>query len=319
MWRGRSFGTLSSVLGVGLLSSGLSVAGPVILNQSLDPMYSRIEQWVKAKYDGPETRLCLALPENTRYFLYRRFISKAIKERAVVQDAIAEKYSIMAYLVCRESSGQAVAMAAHRYEKTASRYGTSYNDFKKGISDLVSMRNKYGKAAYFDYQTNAGPFQISADQVDDVPDKYDPNLTVHRYFSTTVRFLNSLPEGKLLTQCGTLEYFDPREREDQGVVKGLKDSLKWMVAYMKQKEASGKPWFRDSNLYDVIAFHQIQTLCPHLGLEIAKQVHHFKEGRYFGPLNNTQNSGSCGKSYSLCKPILSALIGYLNQADVAIR
>lgn len=317
MWWGRVFSAVSCVLGLG--SSGLGVAAPTILNESLDPMYSRAERWVKENYGGSETRLCLELPENTRYFLYRRFIAKAIKEKSVVQDAIAEKYSIMAYLVCRESSGRAVAMAAHRYEKTASRYGTSYNDFKKGISTLVSMRNKSGKSAYFDYQTNAGPFQISADQVDDKADKYDPNLMVHRYFANTVRFLNSLSEDKLLTQCGTLEYFDPSLRVDHGVVKGLKDSLKWMVGYMKQKDASGGAWFRDSNLHDVIAFHQIQTLCPHLGLEIAKQVHHFKKGKYFGPLNNTNNSSSCGTSYSLCKPILKALMSYLNQADVVVR
>ncbi len=283
-----------------------------IINKKLDPVFAKIEDLtLAAQNKNLQVSLCLkSIPKNTRYFLYRRFAAYALWESDDVQAKLEETFGTMAYLACRESSGRVVAVVPHRKEseKGACHYGASYAVLKKALVAAVKKRTESGIASYFDHETNAGTYQVSADQVDNLPHPKDANLEVHKYFIHRVLELNNYSSSQQLKECGTHEYFDVQVEKD--IPKALEASIDWMSRYINRAQKSKDTWFR--KIDELVWYHQLQSLCPDLNLELGKMTHYFHEGGYYGPKNNTHNWQSCGKSYSLCKPLFENISASLN-------
>jgi len=290
--------------------SGFLHAG--IINKDLDPVFAKIEELTAAaRENNAQVSLCLkSIPKNTRYFLYRRFAAYALWESDNTQAKLEETFGIMAYLACRESSGRVVAVVPHRKEreKGSCHYGSSYAVLKNALVMAVKKRTATGVASYFDHETNAGTYQVSADQVDDIPHPKDKHMEVHKYFVNRVLELNSYSTSQQLKECGTHEYFDVQKEKD--VPKALSESVEWISKYVERAQKSAVTWFRQVD--ELVWYHQLQSLCPDLNLELGKMTHYFHEGGYYGPKNNTHNWESCGKSFSLCRPIYENISASLN-------
>lgn len=264
-----------------------------VFNQKYDSIFFKAEDYVKKNSASKEVSLCMrSLPQNTRYFLYRRYIDQMNREdlRHSIEKNIS-KYARMSYLACRESGGLSVALSAHGSEAKVSYYGHVYSALKRGIREMIAKRFKYKRKNYFSLTTNVGLFQISIDQVDDVPDRYDPDLEIHRYFSERVRSLSKMSDKSLVLSCGTAELFDFQKEPE--LLMDLRETL--------------KPMNNSSELEQLSQYAKLQTLCPALNFELAKKIHDLKGAHYFGPLSNKRNSRSCGTSFSLCAPIFRTI------------
>lgn len=289
-----------------------SILQSKILNQSLDSTFDDIEAALKSSDKGVETQLCFAsIEKSTRDFLYRRFAGLVYQEPTRVQESIENKFALMSYLACRESGGRVVAQVAHGIESKngAYHYGRTYAQLKKALMDLVDKRLIERSKKHFDETTNGGLFQVSADQIDNIPHELDPTLEVTKYFYARVMELDKLSKSSLLKTCGTHEYYNVEVETD--IPQALEDSVDWIKNYLEKDAPKQEKWFR--RVDELVWFHQLQTLCPDLNLELAKRIHHYLGGKYCGPLNNTKNSSSCGKVYSLCMPIYQNITYTLNQ------
>lgn len=294
-----------------------------IINQGLDPTFAAIEAALGQSDKSTQVRLCFntdseelsSIDKTTRYFLYRRFAGLVYQEPAHIQHEIENKFALMSYLACRESGGRVVAQVAHgigdkkKAAKGTNFYGRNYASLKNALMELVRQRLSGKGKAYFDETTNGGPFQVSADQVDNVPHKRDRNLEVMKFFYARVKELGKLSQSSLLKSCGTHEYFDVDTETD--IPQALEDSVDWIESYLTKDAPLQKTWFR--RVDELVWFHQLQTLCPDLNLELAKKIHHFHKGGYFGPLNNTYNAKTCGTLFSLCLPVFENITQTLNQ------
>jgi hypothetical protein len=268
-----------------------------IFNQNYEESFSKAEEILKKQKLSKESTLCLrSLPQNTRFFLYRRYVEQ-IRERSSYSslDKLIQKYGRMSYLACRESSGLGVALSAHGSEAQVSYYGRFYSALKNGIQQMIAKRFKYKRKSYFSITTNVGLFQVSLDQVDSRADKYDPELEIHFYFLEQVKALSAMGDKSLLHSCGTEEFFDLKKEPE--LLKELRESLKLMKY--------------SSELQHLSLYIKLQTLCPVLNFELAKKIYDLKGGHYFGPLNNKRNSRSCGTSFSLCAPIFRNIYSLL--------
>ena len=281
---------LASFLFLISYSTGYSLE---FFNQKYDSLFFKAEDFVKKHSPSKEVLLCTrSLPQNTRYFLYRRYVDQLIKEGSKnTAEKNISKYALMSYLACRESGGLGVALSAHGSEAKVSYYGHVYSALKRGIREMIAKRFKHKRKNYFSITTNVGLFQISIDQVDDVPDRYDPDLEIHRYFSERVRSLAKMSGKSLVLSCGTAELFDFQKEPE--LLMDLRETL--------------KPLKNSSELEQLSQYAKLQTLCPALNFELAKKIHDLKGAHYFGPLSNKRNSRSCGTSFSLCAPIFRTI------------
>lgn len=289
-----------------------------VFNQKYDSVFSKAEESVISHSPSKESALCMrSLPQNTRYFLYRRYVDQAMKSRSSYSsgETLVRKYGLMSYLACRESGGMGVALSAHGSEAKVSYYGSLYSAMKKGIREMIAKRFKCKKKSYFSSSTNVGLFQVSSDQVDNVPDKYDPDLEIHRYFIDRVQSLAKMNDKSIVLSCGTEEFFNLQKEPE--ILKELKDVSKWMKNYIFSKQLEGGQWFNEdqgassSEVEALSQYVKLQTLCPSLNFELAKRIHDLKGAHYFGPLSNKRNSRSCGTSFSVCAPVFRAIDTFL--------
>ena len=289
-----------------------------VFNQKYDSVFSKAEESVMSHSPSKESVLCMrSLPQNTRYFLYRRYVDQAMKSRSNYSsgETLVRKYGLMSYLACRESGGMGVALSAHGSEAKVSYYGNFYSALKKGIREMIAKRVKCKKKSYFSSSTNVGLFQVSSDQVDNVPDKYDPDLEIHRYFIDRVQSLAKMNDKSIVLSCGTEEFFNLQKEPE--ILKDLKDVSKWMKNYIFSKQLEGGQWFNEdqgassSEVEALSQYVKLQTLCPSLNFELAKRIHDLKGAHYFGPLSNKRNSRSCGTSFSVCAPVFRAIDTFL--------
>ena len=331
-----------SLIALFFLSTPFSFARVALINEQYHGLFQQAEidaaKDSKKKYD-PDTALCLKLPPVTRYFMYRRLMEYTLYNfmHTLINDEtdVIEKFGVMAYLVCRESSGLVVTQSPHKHEKEKRANGSGMTNaaLEESLLKQILLRIDTGKEYYFDDGNNGSMLQLSGDLVDDTPDKKpDPELKIHYFYIDQVKGLTQKNPESLLSRCGTVEYFDFKKEPE--VISNLHESLNWMTAYMKKKDLElseyqhGKRdrydyWFheqkyiysskkekvilvQDNKLVfnELARFHQLNSLCPDLAFDTAKFVHGIWPG-YFGPLKNSDNAISCGYTKSLCKPIFN--------------
>lgn len=264
-----------------------------VVSAKYDSTFAKVEEFIRTQKLSKESALCLqSLPQKTRYFLYQRYVEE-LKESAYnsSSERLIQNYGKMSYLVCRESGGLGVALSAHGSEARVSYYGHLYSSLKKGIQEMIAKRFKYKRKNYFSITTNVGLFQVSLDQVDDLPDKYDPELEVHDFFLDQIKVLSGMRDRPLLLACGTQQIFDLQKEPE--LLRELRESLN-LMRYQSELER-------------LSLYAKLQTLCPALNFELAKKIYNLKGARYFGPLSNKRNSRSCGTSFSLCAPIFKKI------------
>ncbi len=263
-----------------------------------DSTFAKVEEFMGTQKLSKESSLCLrSLPQKTRYFLYQRYVEE-LKESAYHSSSLEkliQNYGKMSYLACRESGGLGVALSAHGSEARVSYYGHLYSSLKKGIQEMIAKRFKYKRKNYFSITTNVGLFQVSIDQVDDLPDRYDPELEIHHFFLDQIKVLSGMSDRSLLLACGTQQIFDLQKEPE------LLRELRLSLNLMKYP----------SELERLSLYAKLQTLCPALNFELAKKIYNLKGARYFGPLSNKRNSRSCGTTFSLCAPIFKKIRDYV--------
>jgi len=254
-----------------------------------------------------DTQRCFGLPDKTRFFLYRRFSEVAMGQSQATQARLVEKFSQLAFLTCRETSGRVVAEVAHNHEDEtgAARYGNTYEDLQNAISKLVSIWKRAPRAGYFDRTTNAGLFQLSADFIDDTSTERKSKLL--HWYENKIWEMERMDRFDLQTYCGSEEFYsDDLSSETSSKVRAL--------ARRFRDRAWGESLFTNSKngVDDLILFHQLQSICPGHHLDLAKEVLMLYGNAYFGPLNNTRNSGSCGSSHYLCQKTFETIASELN-------
>ncbi len=252
------------------------------------------------------TDFCTSIPESTRYFLYRRFAVYALDDNETVQEKLKDRFEQLAYLACRESSGRVVAHVSHEHEKeaAAARYGSTYEDMIDAINRLVQRREDKGNHTYFDATTNAGMFQTSPDTVS----KRDTYMRL--WFSNKLNAVSKFSAIELKTYCGTEEHYD------EELTNEIKNSMAWMVRYVRSRDSELQELlFTNNQIGELAHFHELQAICPGLNLDLANELL-VKYGRdYFGPLRgySAKSAQSCGKAYHICRPTFNMITNYLNQ------
>jgi len=279
---------------------------PEILLSGLEPYFQAAEKSTGNKdYCGNGS-----VDATARTFLYRRFAQVAYGRDSETQEALIKKYSTLAYLICRESSGRVVAHVGHEHESesSAARYGKTFSDMMNAINRLANKRTAEKCRSYFDTSTNAGLFQVSADWIS--TRENDMRASIRKAFRDKVAEIDAYDNNSLLSFCGTKEFFN-----DHGITNRVRETVSWMTKWVEYQESiNAKSIFSDdyNRMEELAVYHQLQTICPGLNLYIAKILLYKAGSIYFGPLRNKKNFESCGTSYAICRPNLRAITQYLN-------